>query len=220
MACFFTAFIVTQQHFTGAAHYDQTTLAIFHHVFVGEFQFRIVAGFNRRLFCTPLRCTTDVEGTHGELCTRFTDGLSSDNTHCFTEVDRRAACQIAAIAFATDAFFGFTGKHRANHHRFNAALINGFDCFLIDQLAGFHDQFFSRWVQHILRRCTAKDFISQRNQHFATFNDGFGNDAFFGAAIIDGNDAILRHIHQTAGEVTGVCGFQRRIGQAFTRPVG
>jgi hypothetical protein len=40
------------------------------------------------------------------------------------------------------------------------------------------------------------------------------------AAILFGNDGILRHVDETAGQVTGVGRLQRRIGQTLTGTVG
>jgi hypothetical protein len=40
------------------------------------------------------------------------------------------------------------------------------------------------------------------------------------SAILVGDHHVLRHVHETAGEVTGVGGLQRRIGQTLTGTVG
>ena len=40
-----------------------------------------------------------------------------------------------------------------------------------------------------------------------------------GAAVLLGDDDVLRHVDQTAGEVARVGGLERRIGQALTRAV-
>ena len=47
--------------------------------------------------------TAGVERTHGELCTRFTDGLSSDDTNCFTDFNFSLVSQVTAIALDADA---------------------------------------------------------------------------------------------------------------------
>ncbi len=44
--------------------------------------------------------------------------------------------------------------------------------------------------------------------------------AIVGAAIVLDDDAVLRNIDQTTGQVTRVCRLQRRIGQTLTGAVG
>src|SRR3990167_1515639 len=51
----------------------------------------------------PTSGTTDVEGTHGQLGTRLTDRLGSDNADRFTDVDLVTTSQVAAVALGADA---------------------------------------------------------------------------------------------------------------------
>jgi hypothetical protein len=44
-----------------------------------------------------------VEGTHGQLRARLTDRLRGDNADSLTDVDRRTARQVAAVAGRTHA---------------------------------------------------------------------------------------------------------------------
>ena len=41
-----------------------------------------------------------MEGAHGQLGTRFTDGLSGNHADCFTTIDQTATAQIAAMTTA------------------------------------------------------------------------------------------------------------------------
>jgi hypothetical protein len=45
-------------------------------------------------------------------------------------------------------------------------------------------------------------------------------DALVRAAVLFGDDDILRHVHQAAGQVAGVGRAQRRVGQTLARAVG
>jgi len=45
-------------------------------------------------------------------------------------------------------------------------------------------------------------------------------DAVGGAAVVLGDDQVLRHVDQTAGQVAGVRGLQRRVRQALAGAVG
>jgi hypothetical protein len=44
-------------------------------------------------------------------------------------------------------------------------------------------------------------------------------DAADGAAVDLGDDAVLRHVDQTARQIAGVGGLQRRVGQALAGAV-
>ena len=49
---------------------------------------------------------------------------------------------------------------------------------------------------------------------------GAQGDAPRGTAIFLGDDRVLRHVHQTTGQVTRVGGLQRGVGQTLTGAVG
>ena len=58
--------------------------------------------------------TTNMERTHRELRTRLTDGLGSDYTNGFANIDKVAATQIATIAVAADPISCLTCDRAAN----------------------------------------------------------------------------------------------------------
>ena len=79
-----------------------------------------------------------MEGTHGELSSRFADGLRSDDPNSealFREAPRR---EIEPIALRTDADSRFTGHSRADANLVNLALLKlvrglrGYDLVLPD----------------------------------------------------------------------------------------
>ena len=53
---------------------------------------------------------TGVEGTHGELGARFTDGLGGDNANCLSQVNQFVVSKGPAIAFAAYGTGRFTGE--------------------------------------------------------------------------------------------------------------
>ena len=65
----------------------------------------------------------------------------------------------------------------------------------------------------------ADDAVAQRLDDFARFDDRLDEDAFGGAAIGLGDDHVLRHVHQAAGQVAGIGRLQRGIGQSLTGAV-
>ena len=53
--------------------------------------------------------TAGVEGSHGELSTGFTDGLSSDDTYGLADVDLFTCSQVSAVALSADTCLGVAG---------------------------------------------------------------------------------------------------------------
>ena len=51
-----------------------------------------------------------MERTHGQLCTRLTDGLSGNNTDCLTNLYRLSGSHVGTVAFRADTQMGFAGK--------------------------------------------------------------------------------------------------------------
>ena len=74
-------------------------------------------------------------------------------------------------------------------------------------------------VLDLVERDAADDAVAQRLDFDAGFDDGFDEDAVGGAAVALVDDDVLRHVDEAAGEVAGIGGLERRIGQALTRAV-
>ena len=66
-------------------------------------------------------------------------------------------------------------------------------------------------VLDLVERNAANDAVAQRLDFDAGFDNRFHVDAFTGAAIEFVDDDVLRHVHQAAGQVTGVCGLERGV---------
>ena len=62
--------------------------------------------------------------------------------------------------------------------------------------------------------------LAEVDHFLVAFVDRAHHDAVYGSAIVLNDDHILCRIHEFAGEITGVRGFQRRIGKTFARTVG
>src|SRR5699024_12866999 len=67
--------------------------------------------------------TTLVEGTHCQLGTRLTNGLSSNNTDGFADIDQVAGSHGLAVALRTNTGWGLAGQNRANLN-FSDASVN------------------------------------------------------------------------------------------------
>src|SRR3546814_4828113 len=74
---------VLNGYFTITGNNDLLATCISHITHIGtDAQHTIGFTFSLADSCRTRYCTTDVECTHGQLCSRLTDGLCSNNTHC------------------------------------------------------------------------------------------------------------------------------------------
>ncbi len=66
---------------------------------------------------------------------------------------------------------------------------------------------------------SAEDPLAQRLDHFATLDQRLHGHAIGGAAIVLGDDEILRHVDEAPREVSGIGRLQRGVGEALARAV-
>ena len=131
-----------------------------------------------------------------------------------------AAREIAAIALAADADLGLAGQHRADEHAsMPARSISSTTSSSMSSPAATSDLAVQR-IDHVDRRGAAEDAVAERRDHLAAVDDGAHREAAGGAAIHLGDDGVLRHVDQTAGEIARVRRLERGIGQALARAVG
>src|SRR5581483_10381645 len=166
-----------------------------------------------------LRRTADVERAHGQLRAGLADRLRRDDADRFAVIDRRAAGQIAAIALAADAVDEFAGQRRADLHLADTGLVDGLDVRLLHQRAALDDHL-ARSILDVVAGDATEDTRAERGYHGAGVDDGAHLDAELGTAVIGGDDAVLRDVDQTAGQVAGVRGLQRGIRQSLAGAVG
>jgi hypothetical protein len=185
----------------------------------GDADRTVVAAFEERLL-GHLGGAADVEGPHRQLGAGLADRLGGDDADRFTDVHRRAAGQVAAVAGAADADLGFAGQDRTHLHRLHRSGFDGVGHVLGQVGVGRDDDLAGRRVLDVLGRETAQDAGAQRDQHVAAFDHGAQGDAPRGAAVFLDDDAVLRDVDQTTGQVARVGGLQRGVRQALTGAVG
>ncbi len=167
------------------------------------------------------RCsTTDVEGTHGQLSTRLTDGLRRDNADRLTDVDLVTARQVTSITLATDAVTGFACDWRAYAHLVDTGLFQRIDQPLIEKGTRFTHNLVGTRAQYIDRGNAAEDTLAQRFDDVATLDDRLHQQTVVGTTVGHSDDHVLRNIDQASGQVTRVGGLECGVGQAFTCTVG
>ncbi len=70
---------------------------------------------------------------------------------------------------------------------------------LADLLATPDDNLAGVRMLDVLRRGAAQDTLGKRRHYLAAVDFSLEGNAFLGAAIFGGDDAVVRHVHQTAG---------------------
>ena len=72
---------------------------------------------------------------------------------------------------------------------------------------------------NIVYRHTSQDSFIQRSDYFFVIFDSSDSNPSQRTTILFCDCNIVGNIHQTTGQVTGICRFQSRIGQTFTGTV-
>ena len=91
---------------------------------------------------------------------------------------------------------------------------------LVNHGAGGNSNFIATWLEHVLSNNTTQDTITQRGDNIATLNNRCHQQAFCSATVYFCYHYVLRYIHQTTGQITGVSCFQCSIRQTLTSTVG
>src|SRR6516225_7921852 len=167
--------------------------------------------------------TTLVEGTHGQLRAGLADGLGGHDTDGFADVDQLAGGHGPPVARRADARAGCARQHRAHLDLRDTRRQQGVDLRVAqvlaardDDVAGLVDRVGSQSPR--VRRCFDVRVADQRAIGLALGQ--LHDDAALGLAVVLADDHVLRHVHQTTGQIPGVGGTQSRVRQALSRTVG
>ena len=166
------------------------------------------------------RGTTDMEGTHRELGTGLTDRLGRDNADRLTDVHLVTARQIAPVTLSADAVARLTGDRGTHHDLVYASLFEQVHPAFVKQRTAFADNFVAARAHDIHRGHTTEDALAQWLDDIAALDNRLHHQALIGTTVDRGDDHVLGNIDQTTGQIPGVGGLERRIGETLTRTVG
>ena len=181
---------------------------------------RVERRLDRGLLGAALRRAADMEGAHRQLRAGLADRLRRDDADRLADIDDRAARQVAPIALAAHADLRLAGQHRADRHRVDAGPLDRVDRVLVDQPAGrrarprpISGSSTSTAAQRPRMRSASGAMI------VAALDDGAGQQAAGRAAILLGDDRVLRDIDEPAGQIARIGGLQRRVGETLAGAV-
>src|SRR5690606_28514149 len=219
MRCTLCATFIDNYHGHVAAHDDQMAIGVTNHVAVADLHRAFERGFEER-GVHHLRRTAHVEGTHGQLCTGLTDRLSSDDTDSLTDIDRSTARKVTSVADGTDTDANVTGQSRTDADCLDVGLLNQLNVLLVNHPASRDDDLARGRMKNVLKRRTTENTLSNGSHNLTGIHDGLHGEAVVRAAIRDRDDAILRNVNQTTGQVARVRRLQRGVCQTLTDTVG
>ena len=168
-----------------------------------------------------------MEGTHGQLSTRLTDGLSSDNADRLADLDRLARRHVGAVALGADADVALTGKNGTDLYGIPSQLLQNLDhsgrALRRTHMVGFHHHFSRIGIRNGFGNISSCETLLQALDGF--FSIGEAGDlhirdiALALAAVGFPDDQILGYVYQTSRQITGVRRTKGRIGQTLSGAV-
>src|SRR5688572_2110665 len=179
----------------------------------------LVFRIERALIRNTRRRAADVERAHRQLRAGLADRLRGDDADGQPELDQPAGREVAAVAALADAAAGGAGQHRADLYLLDAGILDVGRQLFVDLLVEVENQAALDRVDDLLERDAADDAVAQRLDDLAAFDDGPRLDAVQRAAIVIGDDHVLRHVDETTRQVARVRRLQRGIGQALAGAV-
>src|SRR5690348_172042 len=139
-----------------------------------------------------------MEGAHRQLRAGLADGLCSDDADRFPDVDDRATRHVAAVALAANPDPRLTGQHRADPYRADRSSFDLVDRVLIDQRPRWQHDVAAERVEDVDRCAAAEDTVGERGDDLATFDDSTRHEPSGRAAILFGDDRVLRDIDEAS----------------------
>ena len=140
--------------------------------------------------------TTNMEGTHRQLSTRFTDRLSRNDTDGHALFDHIAGRHVHAVTLATNTQRSVTSHRAANLNLLKSHVFDLLSDLRCDHLRFGNDHFIGNRVNNVLTRDATVDRCRQSNFNlFTSENNSFGN-TLSRPTIFHRDNHVLRDVSQ------------------------
>ena len=164
------------------------------------------------------RHTTGVEGTHRELGTRLTDRLGGDDADGLTEVGDLAGCEHAAVAARAHTRHRLAGEHRTHAHARDVRVVGDEVHPVVVDLGVARDD---RAVgeREVFGEAPAEQARLEQTPALRAGQHVFHPDAADRVARDLAHDQLLRDVDESTGQVAGVGGTERGVGETLASTV-
>ena len=212
--------LVEQNDLTVPVHGEDLPVFVLGRAHVGHADDPPAAREDSRLVRGLNRDAADVERAHRELRARLADGLRGDDADGHALLDELAQRQVHSVALRAHPERSFAREGRADADLGEAELLNSFRHLGGDRFVLPDDHLVRNNVHDVVPRRAAVDGLRERDVDlFALVDDALG-DAAQRPAVVRRDDDVLRHVDELPGEIAGVGGLERRVGEALPRAVG
>ena len=215
----FTTPIIHNGDFTVSRQDDLLTCGIFHRSHASQANFtsllRLDIGLDRLL----THATTDVERTHGQLGTRLTNALSSNDSNGHPFFDQSPGRHVHSVTTTTNTERCIACHWRTDLDLLESHCLNLTSDLRCDHLVLRNDDFVRNRIHDGLTTDTTVDRIDEADLDLLTTVDHTFGNSLGGTAVIHGDHNVLRHVSQLTSQVATVSGFQCCISQTFAGTV-
>ena len=219
MALPVNAVLVMNHQFTGSGNHDVAAVITLHRAHADPGHCALVPDLDTARRRNSRGGTTNMEGAHGQLCSRLADALRSHHTHSLTTADEVTPGKIAPIAGGTDPVPCLTGHGRPDFEVIHVVFFQQVHPRLINHLPSTKELRPVTRAHDVFGDGAAENAVLQRDDYLTALNNRFAQDAVGGLAVFFGDDKILANIHQPSCQITRVGRFQRRVGQTLAGAV-
>ena len=157
------------------------------------------------LLCAGGCCSSDVEGSHGQLRTGLSDGLCGDDSDSLTDRNRLVGRKVAAVALLADAVLGLAGENGPDQDSLDSRILDGLGLVICDLVIQRDDDLAGVRVDDVLERVVSGDPVGKALDDLVTVLDGGPDDTVDGSAVLLVDDDVLRDVDQSSGEISGLC---------------
>ena len=169
--------------------------------------------------------TAGVECTHGQLCTRLTDGLCGNDTNSLSDLYRLACRHVCAVALGADTDMALTCQDCTDLNSISAELLknldNGCGTFRRTHMVCLDNNFSGIRICDRLSDISACQSLLESLDGLFTVRKALDlhvrdrSLAFTAVCLTD--DKVLGYVNKTSCQVTGVGCTKSGIGHTFSR---
>src|SRR3989338_6880047 len=160
--------------------------------------------------------SSHVEGSHGELRSRFTDTLRCNDAHRRADLDRLVVAEVAAVALLADAPKGLAGHDGPERNRFHFVLVDPLHDLGVNFVVALGDGF-STGFQIGCKASSEDADLELLADLLAVL--ARNRVEILAAAVVFADNDVLDGVDETARKVTGFGGLEGGIGLTFAPSV-